>query len=105
VPSGPLTTAVVLSTIILLPAVLLLFHGYTYKTLVGRLVGAGLFTVLALAFLIDPLKHIVVLTGGGADFYNWMTTNQDGVIGLGMIVAVVDLFLTKPAMVHKDAKH
>jgi hypothetical protein len=96
-PSGPLTSAVLIALIILLPAVILLFHGYTYKSLIGRIIGASLFTLLALALLVEPLGHILVLQGFGSDVYAWLTNNRSIIIGVSLIVAVVDLFLTKPA--------
>lgn len=97
IPSTPMTSAIILAVIILLPAVVLLFHGYTYKTLVGRLVGASLFTLLALAFLVEPLEHTIVLNGFGLNVYTWLVENRTVIIGFGLAVAVVDLFLTKPA--------
>ncbi len=105
-PNGPLTTAVVLSVIVLLPSVILLFHGYAYKTVVGRILGALLFTILALAFLVEPLGHALPLTGFGVDFYNWLVQNKDSIIGFGMTFAVIDLFFTKPAYIaEKKSKH
>jgi len=97
IPSGPFTSAVITALIILLPAGILLFHGYTYRTLVGRVTGAGLFTLLALALLVEPLGHILVLQGFGSDVYTWLVNNRSIIIGVGLIVAVIDLFLTKPA--------
>lgn len=96
-PSSQLTSAVVSSLIILLPAGALLFHGYTYKNLIGRIVGASLFTLLAFAFLIEPLGHVLVLQGTGAVVHSWLMGNRTIIIGLGMVIAVVDIFLTKPA--------
>jgi len=97
IPSGAVASAVIIALIVLLPAGVLLFHGYTYKTLVGRIIGASLFTLLALAFLIEPLGRVLVLQGFGADVYSWLANNRTAIIGVGLIVAVVDLFLTKPA--------
>ncbi|HRN90613.1 MAG TPA: hypothetical protein PK265_01975 [Candidatus Saccharibacteria bacterium] len=96
-PVGSLTTAVTLAIIVLLPAGVLLFHGYIYKTFIGRIVGAALFTLLALAFLIEPLGHVLMPQGFGADVYNWLSQNRTAIIGGGLIAAVIDLFLTKPA--------
>ncbi len=96
-PSGPLTTAATLSVIVLLPPVILLFHGYAYKSVVGRIFGALMFTAVAMAFLIEPLSHAMTLTGTGASAYNWLIQNKDTVISFGMVIAVLDLFMTKPA--------
>jgi len=105
-PSGPLTTAVTLSAIVVLPAVLLLFHGYIYKNLVGRIIGALLFTLLTLAFLVEPLGHALILEGAGVDVYSWLVNNREIIIGIGMVLAVVDLFFTKPAqLAEKRSKH
>jgi len=105
-PSGPLMTAVTLAAIVLLPAVLLLFHGYTYKNMVGQIIGALLFTLLALAFLVEPLGHALILEGTGVDVYTWLVNNRQIIIGIGMVLAVVDLFFTKPAhMADKRSKH
>jgi hypothetical protein len=87
----------------LLPPVILLFHGYTYKSFISRVIGAALFTILALAFLVVPLGHILTLQGFGADVYNWLLKSKDMIIGLGLPLAVVDLFFTRPAGL-KDKK-
>lgn len=106
VPSGPLTTAVTLCIIVLLPAVVLLFHGYTYKNLFARIVGSLLFTVLALAFLIEPLGYALSLQGIGAEAYKWLLANKDIIISVALVLAVVDLFFTKPAapLIEKKSK-
>lgn len=105
-PSGPLTTAATLAAIVLLPAVLLLFHGYTYKNIVGRIIGALLFALLALAFLVEPLGYALILEGTGVDVYTWLVNNRQIIIGIGMVLAVVDLFFTKPAqLADKRSKH
>ena len=103
-PSGPLTTAVTLALIVLLPAIVLLFHGYTYKGIVGRVVGALLFTLLALAFLVTPLGFALPLEGVGADVYGWLVKYKEVIISIGMVAAVVDLFFTKPAAPLIDRK-
>jgi hypothetical protein len=57
-PNGPLTNAITLSVIVLLPAIILLFHGYTYKENAARVIGAFLFTVLALLSLSGLSSHL-----------------------------------------------
>jgi hypothetical protein len=96
-PSGPLTTAITLSLIVLLPAIVLLFHGYTYKGIVGRIVGALLFTFLALAFLVEPLGFALPLDGIGANVYGEFVNYKEVIISIGLVAAVADLFFTKPA--------
>jgi len=106
IPSGVVSEAVVIMAIILLPAGVILFHGYTYKTLIGRVFGAGLFTLLAFAFLIEPLGRALDLSGSGANIFQWLVNNKTMIIGSGLILAVIDLFLTKPIQQpNKKPKH
>ncbi len=106
IANTPLTNAVTLGIIVLLPAVILLFHGQTYKGPLGRLIGAALFTLLALAFLITPMGGVLNITGDGAAVYGWLVSHQTLIIGGGLIIAVVDLFLTRPASrSHEKSKH
>lgn len=91
-----LSAAIISVIIILLPAFVLLFHGYTYRTIIGRVIGASLFTLLAMAFLVEPLNTIMSPSGAGADIYKWLVNNESLVIGSGLIAAVADIFLTKP---------
>jgi len=106
VPKGPLTDAVTLSLLVLLPPVVLLFHGTTYKSVPTRLVGSFLFAILALAFLVVPLGHALPLTGFGAQAYEWLDSNREIIISIGLILAVIDLFFTKPAShLEKKARH
>lgn len=106
-PEGVITQAVTQSVVVLLPALLLLFHGASYKSLFPRVIGALLFTVLALAFLIEPIGYALPLSGLGADVYNTIKSYKDVIISLGVILAVVDLFFTKPARLSEkaDKKH
>lgn len=97
VPDGPLTNAIALSLIVLLPAILLLFHGYTYKENAARVIGSLLFTILALAFLVEPIGYALVLQGPAADVYGWLKDYRELIISIGVVAAIVDLFFTKPA--------
>jgi len=97
VPDGVVTQAVAQSLVVLLPAILLLFHGYSYKGVVGRVVGALLFTVLALAFLVEPLSYALPLDGAGGAVYSTIRQYKEIIISAGVILAIIDLFFTKPA--------
>ncbi len=103
-PKGSITTAATLAIIVVLPAILLLFHGYSYKNIVGRIIGSTLFMLLALAFLVQPLGQAFSLEGVGVNFYQLLANNRDTIISLGLVIAVVDLFLTKPARMHENKK-
>lgn len=104
VPSGPLTNATTLCLIVLLPAIVLLFHGNTYKSPVARGVGAALFAILALAFLVEPLSTAFVLEGVSKQVYDTILQWREVIISAGVVVAVFDLFLTKPKLLEKDKK-
>lgn len=104
---SPFSTSIILVAITLLPAVILFFHGNVYKRKLSRVIGALMFAVLALAFLVEPLGRMLVLSGQGIDIYQILSNNQTTIIGIGLILAVVDLFLTKPALnlAEKHHKH
>jgi len=97
IPLTPVTTAIISSLIIILPALFLMFHGYTYKTKIGRVFGSVLFAFLAFAFLIKPIGNVLALQGIGVDVYSWITSNNSNIIGICLVIAIVDLFCTKPA--------
>ena len=105
VPVGPLTNALALSIVVLLPAIVLLFHGYKYKSVFSRVIGSLLFTILAVAFLLEPIGFALPLEGTSAYLYHQAINYKDLVISAGVILAVVDLFFTKPApKTDKDSK-
>ena len=99
VPDGPLTNAVALSLVVLMPAIVLLFHGYKYKALFSRIIGSLLFTILALAFLLKPIGFALPLEGTSAYLYNQAVSYKDLIISVGVLLAIVDLFFTKKAHV------
>ena len=102
VPEGPLVNAIALSAIILVPAILFMFHGYTYKHMVGRIIGSLLFTVLATAFLIVPIGLAMTLSGPIGNAYQWIVSYRELIISVGVIFAVVDVLIAKP--VHESKK-
>jgi hypothetical protein len=104
VPDGPLTNAIALSLIVLLPAIVLLFHGYTYKENAARVIGSLLFMMLALAFLVEPIGFALPLQGVAADVYNWLVANRELIISIGVVLAIIDLFFTKPKILERDRK-
>lgn len=97
VPDTVITQAATQSLVVLLPAILLLFHGYAYKNMFSRIIGSLLFTVLALAFLVEPVGFALPLDGVGNMVYQTIKDYKDVIISVGVILAVVDLFFTKPA--------
>lgn len=105
VPDTVITQAATQALVVLLPAILLLFHGYAYKNLVSRIIGSLLFTVLALAFLVEPVGFALPLDGLGNTVYQTIKEYKDVIISVGVILAIVDLFFTKPAhLAEKSSK-
>jgi hypothetical protein len=102
VPEGPLVNVIAYSVLILVPALLFMFHGYVYKGIIGRIVGALLFTILAAAFLAGPVGDALTLTGPIASSYAWLVSNHEIIISVGVVLAIVDLLLSKSA--HKSEK-
>lgn len=90
----PLATLVAVS-LVLLPAILLLFSGPSYYNRVERIVGALLFAALATALLIEPLGSGLVLQGQGKEVYDWFYANRVYIVTLGLIAALVDLLFAK----------
>ena len=103
-PNGVVTQAVTQSLVVLLPAILLLFHGYAYKNILSRVIGSLLFASLALAFLVEPIGYALPLDGLGVTIYNTLRDNKDLIISVGVIFAVIDLLFTKPAHLAEKSK-
>ena len=92
--------------IVVAPAGVLLFHIHKYKTLAGRIFGSVMFTILAMAFLLEPLGRLFVFQGFGSEAYNILVSNRLIIIGICLTVAIVDKFLSKSAgSSSKRSKH
>lgn len=100
----PLITLVSVA-LVLLPAVLLLFSGPSYRDMPMRLVGAFCFAALALALLIEPLESALVLTGDSKTVYDFLLTNRVYIVTGGLILALIDLLMTHTPGRRKLAKH
>lgn len=102
VQEGPIVNAIAQSALILIPAVLFMFHGYTYKHSFGRVLGSLLFTLLAAAFLVGPIGATLTLTGPVSGVYRWLVSNRELILGIGVAFVVVDFLFAKT--VHKSEK-
>lgn len=102
VAEGPLVNAIALSALILIPAVLFMFHGYTYKHMFGRIVGSLLFTILAIAFLAGPIGVAYTLTGPVGNVYQWVVAHHEMIVSFGIALAIADFLVSKTA--HKSEK-
>jgi hypothetical protein len=102
VQEGPVVNAIALSALILIPAVLFMFHGYTYRHMFGRVLGSLLFTLLAAAFLVGPIGATLTLTGPIGGVYQWLVSNRELIVSIGVVFVIVDFLLAKT--VHKSEK-
>jgi len=102
VSEGPLVNAIAMSALILIPAVLFMFHGYTYKSIFGRVAGSLVFTLLAAAFIAGPIGAALTLTGPVGNVYGWVVSNHELIVSVGVSFALVDFLLAKT--VHKAEK-
>jgi hypothetical protein len=94
--------SVVAAGLILLPAVLLLASGPTYKALWQRIVGAAAFAVLATALLLEPLGSALVIDGTAQPVYDFFVQYRTAIITACLALAVFDLLVTKSPKRHKE---
>lgn len=78
--------------IVLLPSIILLFGGPTYKTAHGRLVGSIGYALLALVFCIGPLSNSLTLLGDGKVVFDFVMTYRDYIMTGSLVLAVIDMF-------------
>ena len=77
--------------IILLPSIVLLFGGPTYKTKRGRLIGAALYAVLAVVFSLGALEYTLVLIGPGLQVFETLLQYQQYILTVALAGAVIDI--------------
>jgi len=90
----PLATVVAV-VLVLLPAVLLLTSGPTYNKKIEQVIGALLFSTLAVALLIEPLGSALVLQGDSKLVYDWFIEHRVWIVTFGLIAALIDLLFAK----------
>ena len=103
---SPVTIATLL--VILLPSIVLLFGGPTYKTKRGRLIGSVLYAVLAVVFSLGALEYSLVLMGQGREVFEFLLANQQYILTLALAGAVIDIMHARSssAIAEKhDKKH
>jgi hypothetical protein len=104
IPEGPLINAIATSVLILLPAVLFMFHGPKHEHIVARLISSLLFMMLAIAFLIQPIGSALTFTGPVGNFYQWFVLHRNLIIGLGVALAVADQLIAKASKSEKKRR-
>lgn len=98
---SPPLTMVVAVMLVLLPAVVLLFSGPTYKRLWQRIFGAAAFALLATSLLLVPLGTGLVLDDTTQEYYDFLVDNRDIISTAAIAYALVDI-LTLKTPKHKD---
>lgn len=99
----PLST-VVAAGLVLAPPLLLLFSGPSYNKTSARVLGSAAFSVLAFAFLLDPLGDAVQVSEQGMMLYKVFLDYQSLIIVTGLIIAVADIFVTRKGSHGKGRK-
>lgn len=92
---APPLSAVVAIILTLLPAALLLFSGPAYTKLPSRLVGAGMFALLAFVFLLSPLGTALVFDSTSLQIYNTLVAWSNPIVVAGIAAAITDLLFTR----------
>lgn len=95
VPAGVVSHFVATVILILLPVLFLFFHGVSYKTATGRVVGSLLFTLLALGFLVEPMTAALVVEGSSVGVFQWLSGNAELIMGVGVMAAVLDMCIAR----------
>lgn len=98
----PPLESVVSAALILLPAVLLLSSGPTYKSMIQRVVGALAFAVLAIALLLEPLGSALVIDKIGQPVYDFFLQQRIWIITGALLLAIGDLLMAKTPKHRKD---
>jgi hypothetical protein len=102
---SPPLSAVVSGLLILGPALLLLFSGPTYAQHWQRILGSLAFAGLAFVFLLRPIGDAVIFDAASSQMYDAVQKGSSLIIVLGIVVALVDIFITRTPHHHKKSGH
>lgn len=98
---SPPLASVVAATLVLLPAIILLFSGPTYSKRLPRLLGSLAFALLAAALLLPSLYAGLVLDENGKQVYDILNENRNYIITAAIVYALFDILTIKTPK-HKD---
>lgn len=99
---SPPLASVVATSLVLFPAVILLFSGPKYTKRLPRLIGSVLFALLATALILQPLYNGLVLDASGTQVYDFLNDNKSYIITAAIVYALFDI-LTLKTPKHKDS--
>lgn len=98
----PPLASLVSAGLILLPALLLLSSGPTYKSMPQRVIGAAAFAVLAIALLLEPLGSALVIDSVGKPVYDFFVQQRVLIITIALVLAILDLLMNKTPKRRKE---
>lgn len=98
----PPLSSVVATVVTLLPAIILLFGGPSYKASWQRMIGSLAFAVLAIVLLLGPIGAALVIDDSGKPIYEFLHQYQNIFITAGLSLAVIDLLLTRNPRGHRE---
>ena len=99
---SPPLASVVAGTLVLLPAVVLLFSGPTYSKHAPRVIGSVAFALLAAALLLPSLYNGLVLDTNGKQIYDLINQNRNIIITVAVVYALFDILTIKSPKKDKD---
>ncbi len=88
------TAGLVSALLVLLPALLLLFSGPSYRGKHGRVMGAVFFAVFATVLIIEPLSSAIALDAAGRAVFDGLMRYQPYIVTIGVMLALLDLLAT-----------
>lgn len=91
----PPLSSVVAATLVLLPAILLLFSGPAYHKKWQRLLGSVAFALLAASFILTPLGNSINFDDTSKKVYDILSENRNLIITVAIGYALYDLMTFK----------
>ena len=85
------TAGFVAIVIVILPAILLLFSGPSYKSSGARILGATLFAILAVTLIAAPLERAIPLNGVGKSVFDFIDTYGVYIVTASVVLSLLDI--------------
>lgn len=85
------TAGAVSMALVLVPALLLLFSGPSYRGKRGRVIGAISFAVFATVLIAEPLSSALVLDSAGRSVFEGLAQYQVYIVTGGVLLALLDI--------------
>ncbi len=99
---APPLSSVVAAGLVLLPAIILLFSGPSYKRTWQKVIGASAFALLSTSLLLTPLGNSLSLDEMGQSYYTFLVENKSIIITATITFALFDLLTLKTPRRSKD---